>query len=255
MAYVRYEMKLMKVEIPKSILLKIPETERIFFIQSTTLLDSLAILHKLVYISNHKVDNNILGKASIAQAMFFLKLQAGILMEGWTLLSKKYFRAGLSKEFDIQMTTEGKKSLNRIKEYFGSRNIINTIRNEYAFHFSDDSSSKINDEIIQSPDTEQFEIYLSQSHGNCLYYISHVLTNFSLLRSINSEDANVAIDKVFKEILDISRCFMEFLGEYVSHTIIKYKELGIQASDVEIPNPIAIDEIVLPYFVKEEISG
>lgn len=242
-------MKLFKIEIPKPKLSLIPENERIFFIQLTNMLNDLNILQKLIYFSSKGADDEIVRAGQNSQALFLIKMQAGKLFEGWRLIQDNFFGTKLSKNYEKDLSDLGRNSLTKLKRYFGRTNLISLIRNEFAFHYSLNASSKIKRLIDDIRDSEVFEIFLSENHGNCLYYISHVLVNTAILRSIDSSDFAGALDKLLKDINQVTRWFLDFLGDCVKIIIEKY--LGLEQKEIEIPEPPNIDEVALPYFVKK----
>jgi len=246
-------MKLFKVEIPKSKLLLIPENERILFVQMGSLLNDLAVLQKSMYFSaDTRTTNDIVRVAQTSQALFFARVQAGKLSEGWQLLQKQFFGAKLSEEYEKKLTPLGMTSLKNLKQYFACRNLISLVRNEFASHYSLDSSEKIKKVIDMAPDSEVFEVFLSEGHCNCFYSISQVLTNFAILKSINNQDHQIAMDKLLKEIVKVTRWFLDFVGDCL--LIIARRHLGLKSSEVEIPEPPSINEVILPYFVKGDPS-
>jgi hypothetical protein len=242
-------MKLLKVAIPKSKLVLIPEDERIFFVQLTYLLNELYILQKSIYFSTQETSNVIERKGRNSQALFFVRIQAGKLFEGWELLQKKFFSTKISQKYEIEFSDLGRNSLTELKRYFGKENIISMIRNEFAFHYSHESSDKIKELILDVPDSEVFEMYLSEEHGNCLYDISQVLVNIAILNSIDSSDTQKALEKILQEVHQVTKWFLDFGGDCV---LIIMKNSGLQHGEIEIPDPPSINEVILPYFVRKE---
>jgi hypothetical protein len=240
----------MKIEISKSKLLSIQEDERIFFVQFGNLMNELNTLQKLIYFSSHATDNEIIRRGSHSQALFLVRILAGKLFEGWRLLEKNFFGTKISKTYQKRMTKLGKRRLSELKHYFGKSNIIRVIRNEFSFHYSPNASDKIKHLIDEAPESEVFEIFVSEEHGNCLYWASDVLVNVAILRAMDKSNLERAMKKLLDEILSVTRWFLEFLGDCVFVIVVAHPEL-IKA-EVEIPNPPAIGEVDLPFFVSRE---
>lgn len=241
-------MKLIKIEIPKSELLSISENERIFFVQLANLLNDLNIFRKLVYFSSKETKNDIIRKAQNSQALALIRIQAGKLGEGWELLQREFFTSKVSIEYEPLLDSKAQEALKKIKDYFGKENLIKLIRNEFAFHYS---SGKIKQLINDAPEGEVFEAFLSENHGNCLYFISHVIVNFAILKSIGGNDFWDAMDKLLKEVNEVTLWFFDFLGECIAIILQKYKHLGIVTKEIEIPEPPKMDSVDLPYFVSK----
>lgn len=244
-------MKLWKVEIPKSSLLLIPETERIFFVQTASLLNDLAVLQKCLFFSaDTETTNDIVRESQNSQALFFARIQSGKLSEGWQLLQNQFFGSKISKEYEKKLTDLGRCSLQKLKSYFAGDNLLSLIRNEFAFHYSRESSERIAEVIRAAPDSEVFHIFLSEGHGNCFYSISQTLVNFAILRSIDSTDHQKAMDQLLREVMTVTGWFLDFLGGCLLIMVKEY--LGGQFLEVEIPEPPELDKVRLPYFVRGE---
>lgn len=239
-------MELLNLKLSKAELLAIPQEERIFFVQLTNFADEINILQKVIYYSSKQTDNEVIRRAQICQSLFFIRILAGKLFEGWEFLGSHFFGAKLSKEYEKALTGIGRNCLKKLKQYFDKNNVINLIRNEFAFHYSSVSSKKINQVILDADDSENFEIFLSESHGNCLYYLSHVLVNSAILRHTGSPTLEEAADKLLKEITKVASCFSEFIGDCLTIVIKKY--FGRKHGQIQIPASY-VNEVSLPYFV------
>ena len=77
--------------------------------------------------------------------------------------------------------------------------------------------------------------------------MSDVILNFSLLNSVDP-DPGKAMDKVLAEIFEITRHFLEFLGECL--LIIADQYIGLSSEKVGVGDPPFLDDLVLPYFVR-----
>jgi hypothetical protein len=241
-------MQFIEVKISKSDLDKIPEAERVFFIKATNFLNDLNIARKLLFsVSNRKVEG-IQEKARNSQALFFIKIIAGLLAEGWEMLQKDFFAKKIS--YENKLTNDGSKSLKCIKNYFGKRkNLIKLIRNEFSFHYSVDSSERIKEVVNDVGESESFEIYLSMNdQGNCLYYMASIFTNGALLKSTHEADAQKANNRILSEVKLISSHFQLFLGECIAIIIKRYLN---NYSKIKEPEHTPINKVFLPYFLKK----
>lgn len=174
-------MKLLKVEISKSILNEIPEREVVFFVQCGNMLNDISMLQKLTIFSMNKAESNETERtAQVLQTMGLLRLQAGKLSEGWELLQKHFFGAKVSKQYTPLFDEQEQGNLKTLKAYFGKTNIIYQIRNEFAFHYP--SKDTIVKALKTMPDSEIFEVFLSEHFGNCIFSMSNVLMTSSILK-------------------------------------------------------------------------
>jgi hypothetical protein len=245
--------KLKKIQMSKDELLSIPEKELELFIQLTNFYNDVNILQKLMVISGisrEKANNNkILEMSLSSQALFFMRIQAGKLYEGWNMLGEHFFNNRVfSLEYNKNGSSEGKKALSNIKNYFGGNNFIKQIRNKYAFHYSKESSEEMVKQITNAPESEIFEIFLSEEVGNCFYSIAHDLLNTSILEEIDSNDWATAMDRFFQEIIDATKRFLDFTQDCI--LVISKKYLQMNYEEVQIPEPSSLKDITLPFFVK-----
>ena len=84
-------MKLTKINISKAELLSIPEKELELFIQLTNFHNDVNILQKLMVISGNSREkasqNEIVGSSLSSQGLFFMRIQAGKLYEGRSMIN------------------------------------------------------------------------------------------------------------------------------------------------------------------------
>lgn len=246
-------MKLVKIQMSKDELLSIPEKELELFIQLTNFYNDVNILQKMMYISGNSREiasqNEIVGRSLSSQGLFFMRIQAGKLYEGRKMLVEHFFNDKvLSVEYNKNGSSKGKEALSNIKNYFGRNNFIKQIRNEYAFHYSKESSGKMMKQITNAPDLEIFEIYLSEENGNCFYSIAHDLLNSSILEDIDSNNWPKAMDKFFQEIMDVTKWFLNFTLDCTR--VISEKYLQMNYEEVQIPEPQKLNDIRLPFFIR-----
>jgi hypothetical protein len=246
-------MKLTKLQISKNELLSIPEEELELFIQLTNFYNDVNILQKLMAISGisrEKANNNKIVKMSLSsQALFFMRIQAGKLYEGWKMLGEHFFNnKTFSEGYHKKGSSQSKENLSKLKKYFGKNNLIENVRNTYTFHYSKESSKNMVKQIINAPDLESFEMYLSGEYGNCFYSIAHDLLNTSILEDIDSDDQAKAMKKYFQEIMDVTKWFLNFSQDCI--LVISKKYLQMKPEEVQIPEPPSLDDITLPFFVK-----
>jgi len=246
-------MKLTKINISKAELLSIPEKELELFIQLTNFYNDVNILQKLMVISGNSREkasqNEIVGRSLSSQGLFFMRIQAGKLYEGWTMLDAHFFNnKTFSEEYNQKGSPQSKKNLSKLGKYFGKNNLIKNIRHNYAFHYSKESSNNMVKQIVDAPDLEIFEIYLSEEYGNCFYSIAHDLLNTSILEDIGSDEQAKAMDKFFQEIISTTKYFLDFTQDCIG--VISKKYLQMNYEEVQIPEPPKLADITLPFFVK-----
>ena len=243
-------MKLFKIEISKEKLLSIPKEERLFFIQLTNVANELFILQKLTLFSARSEESDeLIRRAQNSQALFLIRLTAGILWEGWRLLETHFFGSKLSEKYSKYLSDDGNNKLEYIKKYFSNINLIKTIRDEYAFHRSNESSDRMNEVIEQTDDSEVFSLYFSEHHGNCFYDMSDTLLNHSLFSIIKLKNTEEPMRELLIDIKDVLHNFLCFVGECV--LVFGKNHLSLESYEMEIPNQPTIDQITIPYFASK----
>lgn len=243
-------MRLRRARISKSTLLAMPESERHFFVQCGNLLNELSTLLKLVQFSSnvHGTQRPVI-RAQGFQSLFLMQILAGKLWEGWMLLKRGFFGTKLSKEFEPNLSPVGGKSLGSLKTYFGrSNNVIHTLRDEFAFHYSRGSSEQIDRAIHRLDDQAAFEMFFADVSGNCFYDISSSLMSLAIVEWTNTPDYRRALSTLLQEVRDVTELFVDFLGACV--VLISRRYPFMNAHEVEIPDPSDASTIACPYFVR-----
>jgi len=139
----------------------------------------------------------------------------------------------------------------KIKDYFrGKNNLVNIVRNKFAFHYD---KEKIKKELQNVDKDENLEMFLSEEggQGNCLYAFSDLIVHRAMLRHAEPSNIGVALNKLMDEIVkNVTRWFLDFGGEYL---VIIAKKLNIdypKTEILEILDPPSLRELRLPFFVK-----
>jgi hypothetical protein len=150
--------RLLEVEFTKAQLDRLPKEDRIFFVQLTHFLDELAILHKCLIVTTQTM-SSAAGAEKMAQrvqAMFFVRMLAGKLNEGWDMLKNSYARTRprnrrghppanelIPGKYYNHLHNEMKNLLAKLTGYFSQgSNLIYTIRNKYSFHYDNEEIAK-----------------------------------------------------------------------------------------------------------------
>jgi len=240
-------MTLRKIALDAKKLKSVHQGECAFFVLFQILLSEVMILHKLLILCVPEHENEILEKANNAQSLFFLRMLAGKLFEGWELMAKLFFGSGLSMQYEPLLCPDSKSCLESLKSYFGRSNPLSEIRNTFAFHFAD-SSQEIVQQIRRLNDSEPLELYIAPEEGNCLYDMGHVLFNLSLLDVVGGSDLKDAIEKLWKDVLKVAKWFVG-LGQGIIVVFVD-KHLGYESEQVEIPDPPHFSEVRIPYFLR-----
>ncbi|MDI6755460.1 MAG: hypothetical protein QME78_13830 [Thermodesulfobacteriota bacterium] len=228
-----------------------PEAERTFIIGLGHIENEINVLQKLLYwTSPAEKEPDVIRRAHSTQALTVAKILTGKLWEAWQFLQHSYFASRISADYDKVLGVDGKEALEYLKLYFSRDNIVSRIRNNFAFHYS---VEQIRQGFSLPPDTDEWQIVLSEARGNSLYYLSDLITNYAMLNSIDPNDHKKAMDRLIKELLHISHCFMTF-GDacwiIVGDMYLRKLGEGIPVQELNLEDCSSIDEVKIPFFIE-----
>lgn len=239
-------MKIAKIVFKKESFDKIPEKDRLFIVQLSLFANEITMLYKFIVFSNNYKEGETILIAQNVQSFFLIKLLAGKLYEGWDMLRKSYFQSKLSKQYEGMLSAKGKESIGSIKSYFGERNLINKIRNKYAFHYD---KEHIMDQLNIIKKDEELDLYLAPDHGNSLYSMAHIISSYALFREVDKSDDFRALDKIFKDVLGVASNFLTFAGELIEKIWERYRIPIEPVGTIHLKGVPKINSVKLPYFV------
>lgn len=241
-------MKIFRGRLSKAELVRIPEHERKLFLAIAHLQNEVSILLRAVlWSSDFSSDNEAVVQGQLSASFFFLKLLAGKLNEGKELLNKCFFKdRTLSCDFRSHATPTQIQALDEISRYFGKTNILNTVRNDFAFHYS---PSALDDALTTV--TDELDLYIEDGgNANTLYYFAEILANHAVLNHVDVSDGANPMERLHEEILKVAYQFIRFgqgFMRYVlkRHTPYIWKEPVVPISFNKLPS---FSEIRLPWF-------
>ncbi len=240
-------MTVYKVQFSKSELSKLPEDEQIFLIQLAHFLNEVSMLHKCLVISGNglSTSNEIERQGQVSLVLFFLRLLAGKLKEGWEMLQKDYFGSKLSRYYEKELPQMGSDSLKKLKKYFAGKNVINFVRDEFSFHYGKGEIKKVLD---KASDADIFEMTLSEE-ATSLYAFGDFMVHKAIFEYLSPSHIERSLKKLMDEVVrDVSKWFLDFGGECL---LITVKKLNIDHGKIEIPDPPFLRDLKMPYFVRD----
>jgi len=209
------------------------------------------MLQKWWLLSSRAVsEDDIVKQAQNFQSLFIARLFGGKLREAWEALEKFYFRNKLSKRYDAELSPEGTRGLAQLKKYFSGKNILYDLRNRFAFHY-DAPAEEITTKIDET-DEGSLVVYLAEDVGNSLYSFADLLVNQVMVDAIAPGDLQKGLDRLFEEMLAVSRSFLDFIGGCMM--AIADQHLGPSFAKAEVVNilePTEFDKVSLPYFLAD----
>jgi len=108
-------MNFFRVKITKDDLAKLSEDEQLLLFQLTHFLNELNILQKCVIMSANGINtfNEIEKHGQVSLTLFFIRLLAGKLYEGWKRLDKDFIQSKLYKTYERELSSTGQESLDK----------------------------------------------------------------------------------------------------------------------------------------------
>ena len=228
-----------------------PESERVALVLLCHAANELAVLGKMFHFcTNFEVDDEgVLADAQNTQSLLMGRLLTGKLYEFWKLLDKAYFcKDGPSKKYAQLLDPDAKDALDQIKKYFSGNNLIKTVRQKFAFHYSPD---QIKNGFRQIVENDPLDVYLSSSNFNSLYAFAETIAGRSLLEAINPGNHREAFEQLIRETSDVSGWINRFLGGCIS--IAFNKHIGddldsVGAVQISLNADHEFEKFSIPYF-------
>lgn len=242
-------MKIHSIPVPKTKLDKIPELDCAFYFHMGHLRNEVMVLMKLLdWSSNTATDNPILTDVRVSQTFILSAVLAGKLWEGWELTRKAFFATKLSLSVGNGLPDKAKLSLDRLKKYFGKKNLIHDVRNAFAFHYNLDA---VRTQLSAVKETDNLRIYAAEKSANMFYQMSEIIVGSAMLEAIEPGDFLAATRRFTKEVMNVSLRFIDFCDGCLIHMSDHY--LGVtseelNAEEIELPETPNRSECQLPFF-------
>jgi hypothetical protein len=163
------------------------------------------------------------------------------------------FASSLSKKYEAKLPMAGYQALQNLKRYFGRKNLISEIRNRFSFH--NPSFEDIKNLLDSIPEEAELHMYLGAEQANSNYYLSEEVISRAMLKYVDSNNLKQAIEKMYKELIEVSGWFIKFSGHFLvalaeEHWGQEIQHLVVEKIDVESEGKI--EEITIPFFVERQ---
>jgi len=203
----------LKVPVSKDRLRAMPEDERALLILLGYVANQINLLSKLVIFSSNKTPDGVEHALCAAQTQMLARLGIGVLNEGWELISKRFLRSRIGRDYRPRLDAEGKAALDQLQETFGGSNIINKIRTNYAFHHPYDSDVNAAFEVAcnDAASDADWNWFISHSGYNSFYFLSDVVMMHGMLGVVGETDLIAAQDKLMAEVRSVSENMSQFI--------------------------------------------
>jgi hypothetical protein len=125
-----------RIPVPKERLRAMPKDERVLLLLLGHAANQLSTLQKVLTFATKRVaQTEIERHATGTQTQMLVHLVVGSLSEAWQLVTTRFLQRPLAKDYLGRLDAAGQEALDALKRQFGGSNLLNAVRNNYAFHY------------------------------------------------------------------------------------------------------------------------
>jgi hypothetical protein len=250
------EMKIRRLSLTINELAQLQDNERTFLLIAGHMQNEFVALHKIFAwcISPEFSATAIESAVNGSQAFMVSKILAGKLFEGWQLMSKAYFSSKLSLTLAPLLHESTQHSLDGLKSYFSSSNVLYTVRNSFSFHYSAEDIARRWNEAAREPN---FDFFIGNDYGNTFHLASEIAANMAVLNAIEFNDKAVALKIFLEEVQKVAHLFNDFLSGVMLVILERCfgSNLSSLGSEEEVLPGLNFNEVKIPFFyIAEETT-
>lgn len=242
-------MQLQRVSLTVSQLRCIPDDERSLIVVLAHALNETNALNKLLFLCTN-IDHEPQWKAHAhaSQAFILARTLVGKLNEAWNTIQVGYFRSKISVAYSNSLEATATEALNHLKSYFGRKNLLNEVRNNFAFHYSLEHAKTC---IPEDTPAEDLTIYLHERNGNSLYQFAEYIMSKALIDTTSPTDPEAALGTLLSEMSTVVAALNEFVQGLLFVVLDKHigeEVLRQSAQKVDVGAVPLSSDITIPYF-------
>lgn len=242
------------IQVPKDRFKVMPKDERAFLLLLGYAVNQILMLQKLLMFSSNKTPlNDLEHYLSAAQNQMLLRLLIGVLNETWLLITMRFLKNKIRKEYQGRIDEAGELALANLNKQFGASNLLNSIRNGFSFHYpTNDSVETAFKAAISDPDlVDDWNLYFSQSGFNSFYFLSEIIIAHGIGKGTGASGLIEAQHKLMIEVTDAARNLFEFSKAFTAAVWIKNFGAEMLARElISIKDAPNWDEPWIPFFVE-----
>jgi hypothetical protein len=244
-----------RISFTASQLMAIPQEERAFLILLAHALNEVNMLNKLFAVSTHFAhEPKWKAHIELAQSMMLGRLLIGKLHEAWVAITKGFLKSKAFRSYGVALSAPAQNALSELKTYFRKESLVNSVRNEYAFHFSLENASV---HVPHDMPSDELSIYLHEAIGNSLYLFAETSMSVALLDGIKPADPEYAIGAL---LTDTTRT-VDRLNTFGQDIIIQLLERHVGAEEMrqsmqalETGDCPTFESVTIPFFIEVRAS-
>jgi len=221
--------RVVQIPLPKDQLRAVSKEERSLFLLLGYAANQITMLQKLMIFSSNKTPSETVEQPiSGAQTQMLVRLLVGALHEAWLLIQKRFLGVPLGREYQDRLNHTGREALDGLKKYFGTSNILNTLRNNYAYHHPYDED--IDDAFIVAFGDDQsddyWSLYLSESSINSFHFASDVVIVHGMMNATKATDLLAAQERITRDASLVAKLLTEFILDFSAAFVAKHFSVG-----------------------------
>ncbi len=255
-----HEYEVRRFRFTKNDLTDVPEDQLRFLLFSAKLLNELNMLTRLTFIQSNSLGpqrdkptepERAEQECQTAQVMYFLKLLASTIWEGWCGLERVYFSGAWSRTHTMELDQRATNALRNLKSDLSRKSILSTIRNKTSFHLD---AEFLMDEYLRMDDAHSLSAVVASDYANTLFIFAEEISGRAVLAEVSESPVSPEnMDQLLLKILRLAKRFSEFLSGAILVTLEQHAPgaLTIKSSEkLKLENRPSIHEIDLPYLVR-----
>lgn len=243
-------LRLQKFSLGKHQLAKLTDAERDLFFLSGHILNELNALNKVFgwcLRSGGEDESQISRVAQGMQSMIFARILAGKLWEAWEALRSTWFSSKPSPALVQGLHPDSQAALFALKAYFSHSNLIFSVRNSFAFHYS---AGKLTEHWEHVARGDDLQIVLGGTVGNNIDLAAETFANVALFKAAHPTDLESGMGVFLNDVQSMAGHFTTFLEGV---TLVFLKEIlgdhfAEQAAEEDVTVNQLFSEVRIPYF-------
>jgi hypothetical protein len=243
-----------RIPVPKDRLRAMPKDERVLLLLLGYAANQLSMLQKLLnFATNRTPEAGFEQHATGSQTQMLVRLLVGSLNEAWLLISTRFLQQPFAKEYLAKIDADGLRALDVLKRQFGGSNLLNAVRNSYAFHYprTDEAEAAFDAAYSNSDLNECWNLYFSQHGFNSSFFLSDLIFIHGISGKVPGATLEVAQRKLMREALAASSNLIEFAKAFFAAAWLRHFGAEILAKDVvTVADAPDVDQVWLPFFVE-----
>jgi hypothetical protein len=228
--------------------------ERAFLLLLGYAANQVSMLQKLLMFSMNKLPSSELEQTlCAAQTQMILRLAIGTLHESWLMIKKRFVGSSIGRAYLSRLDEGGLAALEKLKRMDGKSNLISSIRNNYSFHFPDDTAeidAAFFDACSDPNSDGLWNLYFSKYGFNSQYLVSDLIVVHGITKLTKEADPNAGQQRIMDDVGETIVNLFEFTKAFFAAAWLKNFGTTLDAKElIKIVEPPPIWDVSIPFFI------